>query len=145
MYKAIQIEGTFELLNTQTIQAQWFKATYKMHAKTKGYRENHLHRPTLRKINEVKHIHRNTIMTAVENAYAMVEWRLKDPGITEDSKQIADKLTNEGREKSWPTMLAHKTWERKDWQATDNEDKEGETVENEDEEPKQIDEQKKKA
>ena len=28
MYKAIQIEGTFELLNTQTIQAQWFKATH---------------------------------------------------------------------------------------------------------------------
>jgi len=28
MYKAIQIEGTFELLNTQTIQAQWFKAIY---------------------------------------------------------------------------------------------------------------------
>ena len=31
-------------------------------------------------------------------------------------------------------MLAHKTWETKDWQATDNEDKEGEIVENGDEE-----------
>ena len=88
MYKAIQIEGTFELLNTQTIQAQWFKATYKMYAKTRGYRKNHLHRPTLRKIKEIKHIHRNTIMTAIENAYAMAEWRLKDPDITEDNKQM---------------------------------------------------------
>ena len=34
-------------------------------------------------------------------------------------------------------MLAHKTWEKKDWQATDNEDKKGETVENEDEEPRE--------
>ena len=73
-------------------------------------------------------------MTAVENAYAMAEWRLKDPDI-EDNKQIADKLTSEEREKWWPVMLAHKTWETKDWQATDNEDKKGEIVENEDEEP----------
>ena len=134
MYKAIQIEGTFELLNTQTIQAQWFKSIYKMYAKTRGYKENHLHKPVLRKIKEIKHIHRNTIMTAVENAYAMAEWRLKDPDV-EDNKQIADKLTSEEREKWWPVMLAHKTWETKDWQATDNVDKKGEIVENEDEEP----------
>lgn len=75
-------------------------------------------------------------MRAVENAYAMAEWRLKDPDI-EDSKEIAYKLTNEEREKWWPVMLAHKTWETKDWQATDNEDKKGETVENEDEEPEE--------
>ena len=89
MYKAIQIEGTFELLNTQNIQAQWFKATHRLYAKTSGHKENHLHKPILRKIEEVKYIHRNTIMTAIENAYAMVEWRLNYPDRAEDSKQIA--------------------------------------------------------
>ena len=61
-------------------------------------------------------------MAAVENAYAAVEWRLKDPE-RKDSNEIGDKLTNEEREKWWPVMLAHKTWGTKDWQATDNEDK----------------------
>ena len=51
MYKAIQIEGTFELLNTQTIQAQWFKARYRMYAKTRGHKENHLHKPNCEKSN----------------------------------------------------------------------------------------------
>ena len=46
-------------------------------------------------------------------------------GPRHNRRQQTDELTNEGREKWWPTMLAHKTWERKDWQATDNEDKEG--------------------
>ena len=50
----------------------------------------------------MKHIHRNTIMTAIENAYAMAEWRLKDPDMKDNSKLIADKLTNEEREKWWP-------------------------------------------
>ena len=34
-------------------------------------------------------------------------------------------------------MLAHKTWEEKDWEATDSEDREGEIVEDEDKKPRQ--------
>ena len=41
-------------------------------------------------------------------------------------------------------MLAHKTWEREDWQATDNEDKEGEIVEKEDKETEQTNKRKTK-
>jgi hypothetical protein len=121
MYKAMQIENTLDLMNTDTIQAQLFKDILDKYSRTRGYENQCLHRPQQRKGNTLSRIHSSTIMVATENALATLNWKIQMPGEgkEESSAQIADYLTDSERNEYWPVMWRHRIWRTEQWKQED--------------------------
>ena len=81
IHEAVQIEGTFEVLNTNTAQAPWLKEIYKVLAKTRGHEEHHptrTHQSRETKTPHEAYTHMY-LMAAAQNAYATVEKTLSCP------------------------------------------------------------------
>ena len=121
MYKAIQIENMFNLMNTDTAQAQLFKDILGKYSRTRGYEDQCLHRPQNRNGKVLHRLHKHTIMVAIENALATLQWKVQMPGVEgkTNSEQISDYLTDAERNEHWPTMWRHRIWRTEQWKQED--------------------------